>query len=208
MYTPQAFATDEIAAFNLIDAIGFGILVSQCERKLPAISHLPFILDRSARRLVSHMARENPHWRSFAPNRTETVVFQGTHGYISPRWYESSLAVPTWNYEAVQIHGTCTIIDDADSLAREMDALIRRFEGDGDNRWQPPTDEQYADFAGRMRQAIVGFELRIEHIEGKAKLSQNRPPADQRSVIAGLAEEGGASAELARRMEAVLGINR
>ena len=208
MYTPQAFATDEISAFNLIDAIGFGILVSQCERKLPAISHLPFILDRSARRLVSHMARENPHWQSFAPSRTETVVFQGTHGYISPRWYESPLAVPTWNYDAVHIHGTCTIIDDADSLAREMDALIRRFEGRADNRWQPPADEEFADFAGRMRQAIVGFELRIEHIEGKAKLSQNRPPADQRSVIAGLAEEGGASAELARRMETVLGINR
>jgi transcriptional regulator len=38
--------------------------------------------------------------------------------------------------------------------------------------------------------AVVGVEIMISRIEGKWKMSQNRPPADRLGVIAGFREAG------------------
>ena len=57
-------------------------------------------------------------------------------------------------------------------------------------------------FVPGMLRAIVGVEVRIERIDAKFKLSQNRPDADIDGVVAGLRSEGderGASAVQAHR---------
>jgi transcriptional regulator len=41
--------------------------------------------------------------------------------------------------------------------------------------------------------AIAGFELVFETLEGKAKLSQNRAPADRQGAIQGLEQRGDAA---------------
>jgi len=43
----------------------------------------------------------------------------------------------------------------------------------------------------KQLRAIVGIELVVERVEGKAKLSQNRSDADQAGVVAGLRQDGG-----------------
>jgi len=47
-----------------------------------------------------------------------------------------------------------------------------------------------ADFTQGMLNGIVGFALPIARLEGKWKMSQNRPAEDRAGVIAGLTAEG------------------
>jgi transcriptional regulator len=57
----------------------------------------------------------------------------------------------------------------------------------------------------KMIDAIVAFEVRITRLEGKFKLSQNRPRNDQSNVAAALRSAGGDNAtRLASLMEQVL----
>ena len=207
MYVPSAFELDEESAFDLIDELGFGLLISSTAGEAPALSHLPFLLNRSERCLFSHMARANPQWQALLAAPRVTIVFPGAHTYVSPRWYHNHPAVPTWNYEAVHVHGTCSVLDDPHDLAQRLVSLIDWFEGDGPDRWQPQEDEEYEAFATQLQRAIVGFEFQIERIEGKAKLSQNRPAVDREGIVTALEARGDAAAvRVAHRMRAVLGI--
>ena len=56
-----------------------------------------------------------------------------------------------------------------------------------------------------MRGAIVGFEIAVDRLEGKVKLSQNRSPEDRRGVVAALeaqmSEDSRAVAALMRQIE-------
>jgi transcriptional regulator len=47
-----------------------------------------------------------------------------------------------------------------------------------------------ADFIQGMLKGIVGFAIPLTRLEGKWKMSQNRPAEDRAGVIAGLAAEG------------------
>ncbi|MGK0173532.1 MAG: transcriptional regulator [Gammaproteobacteria bacterium] len=199
MYTPKAFemsTTD--AMFELIDAHGFGVLfctaaitdASGRDSSSPQATHLPFVLDRERRCLLSHMARANPQWPAFTGECEALVVFSGLHGYISPSRYTSSLAVPTWNYEAVHVSGKPRLVDDPARLADQMVSLVAHFEGDGKDAWAPALDQAgYSNFFEKQMKGIVGFEIPIERIEGKAKMSQNRPLADLENVISTLEED-------------------
>jgi transcriptional regulator len=128
------------------------------------------------------------------------AVFSGPHAYVSPRWYESDQAVPTWNYAAVHVYGAPRVIEDAGRVRELLDRLVVEYEGDA---WS--LDGQDVDFTDRMSRGIVAFEMPIERIEGKFKLSQNRPDEDRRRVIAEFEKPGdGGNAELARLMREAL----
>jgi transcriptional regulator len=59
------------------------------------------------------------------------------------------------------------------------------------------------DYLDRMMRAIVGFEIPITRLEGKLKLSQNRPEGDRRHVVAELSESDDMlSVEMAQMMRA------
>jgi transcriptional regulator len=47
------------------------------------------------------------------------------------------------------------------------------------------------NFVAAQMKGIVGIEIIIGRIEGKWKVSQNRPVADREGVVAGLGEESG-----------------
>jgi transcriptional regulator len=73
--------------------------------------------------------------------------------------------------------------------------LVRRLTVKHESRREHPwavDDAPRAFIEGQLR-AIVGVELAITRIEAKAKLSQNRPPADVDGVIAGLRARGDAA---------------
>ncbi len=194
MYVPKHFAVEDRGALDaVIRANLFGLLVGELEGS-PFATHLPFLLDGD--RLLSHFARVNPHWKSIDGQTEMLAVFSGPHAYVSPRWYESEQAVPTWNYAAVHVYGAPRVIEDVGQVRELLDRLVVEYEGDA---WS--LEGQEADFTDRMSRGIVAFEMPIERIEGKFKLSQNRPDGDRRRVIAEFEKPGGGeNAELARLM--------
>lgn len=198
MYVPKHFSVEDRAALNaLIRANPFGLLVGELEGS-PFATHLPFLLDGD--RLLSHFARGNPHWKSIDGQTEMLAVFSGPHAYVSPRWYESKQAVPTWNYAAVHVYGAPRVIEDAGEVRALLDRLVTEYEGDA---WS--LDGRDADFTDRMSRGIVAFEIPVERIEGKFKLSQNRTVEDRHRVIAAFEAPGdGENADLARLMRAAL----
>jgi transcriptional regulator len=56
------------------------------------------------------------------------MIFQGPHAYVSPTWYASSPAVPTWNYSAVHVYGVLSPMTRGET-ARFVGRLTDHFEG-------------------------------------------------------------------------------
>jgi transcriptional regulator len=196
LYCPSSFAqSDRETLFELIDAYGFATLVSGGGTE-PFVSHVPLLLDRETRgaeRLLGHVARANPHWEGFDGSAGALAIFHGPHGYVSPAWYVSTPQVPTWNYAVVHVTGRPRVLDT--TLTRTVIArLVEQYEGSRTDRWSGELPPAFVD--GLVR-AIVGFEIPIETIEGKFKLSQNREARDREGALAGLEREGGESATLA-----------
>lgn len=157
--------------------------------------------------LVGHVARGNPQWRDRRPEIEALAIFQGPDSYVSPSWYatkrETGKVVPTWNYAVVQARGLLIVHDDPVWLR----ALVRRLTDRHESGFAAPWKVSDApdDFIDRQLKAIVGIEIPIRQIEGKWKMSQNRPETDRRGVAEGLEARGDAtSAEVADLVAATL----
>jgi len=200
MYQPPHFREDRIEIqHDLIRAHPLGLLITAGPSGLLA-NHIPFLIyaDASERgTLRIHLARGNLQWREFAVVEQCLVVFQGPQEYVSPSWYptkrETGKVVPTWNYVTVHAWGRPQVIDDAAWLRRQLDDLTLLKEGARPAPWKVnDAPEQY--IVSQMK-GIIGVEIPIDRIEGKWKVSQNRPETDRAGVIAGL-HGGGESAEI------------
>jgi transcriptional regulator len=193
VYVPEHFKEEDAERLEaLIRAYNFGVLVSVHEGQ-PIASHLPFLYDRRAGnhgRLIGHMARGNPQWKSLADGQTVLAVFQGPHAYISPAWYESP-GVPTWNYAVAHLYGKAALVEEPHALER----IVRRltaFHEPGDPEAGAP--EVSPEVWTRLLGMIVGIEIEVMEIQGKFKLNQNRSREDQRLVAEALARGGSESA--------------
>jgi transcriptional regulator len=204
MYVPEHFKEEGADRLEtLIQAYSFGVLVSVHEG-LPIASHLPFLYDRHVGkngRLIGHMARGNPQWKSLADGQTVLAIFQGPHAYISPAWYESP-GVPTWNYAVAHLYGKATLVEDQHALEKVVQRLTAFHEQDDREAGAPGVSPE---IWSRLLGMIVGFEIEVTEIQGKFKLNQNRSREDQRRVAETLARGGSESATaLARLMTANL----
>lgn len=182
MYIPTHFEeTNRNALQTVMRDYDFATLVTPQDDPLglPMITHLPLLLEDEDR-LLGHMARTNPHWRLFDEDRPSLAVFHGPHGYVSPRWYASSKNVPTWNYVSVHASGPAKPVTDQNRCLEVMEKLVGRYET-GPDAWRMDILPDKA-FDGLMR-GIVVFEMPIDKLEGKFKLSQNRTTEDQEGVI-------------------------
>ncbi|MDP9868069.1 MULTISPECIES: FMN-binding negative transcriptional regulator [Streptosporangium] len=192
MYVPHFNAMDDLDEVRaLVTSVGSAELITVGDDGYPLATLLPVIWDED--RLVFHMARANPQWRSIQAHAPALAVVTGPQAYISAAWYASKAehgrTVPTWNYSAVHFTGRLRVHQDADWLLEAVTRLTDRHEQRRDRPWAVgDAPEQYID---RQLRAIVGIEFAIERIEGKAKLSQNRSDADYAGVIEGLRREGG-----------------
>ncbi|CAM3537323.1 FMN-binding negative transcriptional regulator [Polaromonas hydrogenivorans] len=172
-----------------------------------AADHIPLLLRPEAGpsgKLLGHVARSNPLWQKAGDGIPCLLVFHGIDGYISPNGYaskqETGKVVPTWNYEVVHVHGKVRAIDDPAALMDILQALTQTHEADQPAPWRiadaPP------DYIERMLQAIVGIEVEIERIAGKAKLSQNQPGSNRQSLVNALqGRDDRASQEMAKAIE-------
>ena len=187
MYLPRHFdLSDSAHAIDLIRSNPFATVISH-DGKESFASHIP-VLYRSGNgpqaSLVAHLARANPQWRHFERDEEVLAIFQGPHAYVSPTWYATQPAVPTWNYAAVHVYGIPRIISEHEPLLKLLDEFVETFEAPRTDRW---SNELPAEFREKMMAAIVGFEIVITRIEAKFKLSQNRSLTDVEGVISALA---------------------
>jgi transcriptional regulator len=195
MYVPAAFRQSDLATLHaFMERHSFALLCSTGEDGTPFASHLPLLLDREAAPpgvLVGHMARANPQWKH-ADGRVVLAVFSGPHAYVSPSWYQTEQVVPTWNYVAVHATGTFRAIHDRDALLQIVRDTVAVYEGARPQPWQLGEADEYLE---RMLRGIVGFRIEIDRLEGKWKLSQNRPAEQRERVRHALRDQGGVDAE-------------
>ncbi|HZP77620.1 MAG TPA: FMN-binding negative transcriptional regulator [Pseudolabrys sp.] len=194
MYQPAHFREDKLEVQHaLIRAHPLGLLVTNGKSGLTA-NLLPFVLDATTSphgTLKCHLARANPQWQEFDPAQEALVVFQGVERYITPSWYvtkrETGKVVPTWNYAVVQAYGRITVRDDHDWLAQQIRELTMSQEQQRAQPWA--VEDAPSPFVDAQIRAIVGLEIPLARIEGKWKVSQNRPERDRATVIDGLNAE-------------------
>lgn len=203
MYVPAHFAPGQSVVDELLRNHGAADLVTVTERGLVA-TMLPFIYvppsdpaitgPRSAGQhgsLHGHLARNNDQWKLTATGESLAIV-RGPDAYISPGWYASKAehgrVVPTWNYVTAHVYGRFVVHDDPVWTEDLVRRLTLKHEAHRDHPWS--VDDAPRQFVEGQLRAIVGVELEITRIEAKAKLSQNRPPADVAGVIEGLRERG------------------
>lgn len=202
MYQPPHFREDRLDVQHaLIRAHSLGLLVTAGSDGLQA-NFIPFLVDAKASQhgtLRAHLARANPQLRALADVEECLVVFQGPQHYISPSLYatkrETGKVVPTWNYITVHAWGRPRVFDDAAWLRRQIDDLTVHNEERRPVAWN--VSDAPENFIDAQIKGIVGLEIPIARIEGKWKVSQNRPAIDQAGVVAGLRDTGGDAGAMA-----------
>ncbi len=203
MYLPRHFAQDDPAVLHaFMGRYGFALLVTTVDGE-PFANHLPLLHQAEGGEfgtLLGHMARPNPQWRGFADGAPALAVFHGAHAYVSPSWYASGEAVPTWNYAAVHAYGRPRVVDDHDAALAILERLVAAHEEGRPEPWG--LDRVTVEFRDTQIRGIVAFEMPIERLVGKFKLSQNKSTADREGATAGLRATGEAlSLEVAGMME-------
>jgi transcriptional regulator len=188
VYIPRHFAEERTDVLHAaIERAEFGTLVTLGAEGLIA-THLPLVLepgDGALGTLYGHVARGNSQWRDHVADVQALAIFLGPHAYVSPAWYATRLkVVPTWNYLAVHAYGPLSTFDDAERLRSHVARLTRRQESGRGDPWR--LAGQPDDFVASMLKGIVGVEIPIQRLEGKWKMSQNRPEADRLGAIDGL----------------------
>jgi transcriptional regulator len=179
MYIPKYFTIDnEEDIYNFIEKNSFATLFSQHNGE-PYATHLPLLLNKEEGFLYGHFARPNEQWRDIV-NQEVLVIFQGPHCYISPSWYETNQAVPTWNYVAIHVYGQMEIVEDGQEVFNSLNDMVKKYEKPDSPYHLEGVDSNYIK---GMSKGIVGFTIKINKIEGKAKLSQNHPAARQELII-------------------------
>lgn len=195
MYVPAHFKEDRLDVLHgFIRGSGLATLVSMTADGMIA-SHAPLMLDPGPApygTLIGHLAKANPHARVADPGVQTLVIFQGPEGYITPSYYaakrEHGKVVPTWNYATVHAYGTLEVFDDP---VRLLDVVTRLTVRNETPRAQPwAVSDAPDDFVQGMLRGIVGISLPIARLEGKVKMSQNRPATDVAGVVDGLRQDG------------------
>lgn len=188
MYTPAHFSHDDPAlTLGFMQRYNFAALVSVADG-LPVASHLPFAVEESGGKitLLGHMARNNPQWQNLS-EQTSLVIFSEPHAYISPGLYEKEQNVPTWNYIAVHAYGCARLISEESEAFALLEKQMTVFEADYLKQWKKLS----ADYKNALLKGIVAFEIPVEKLESRWKLSQNKSAADRHSVQEYLANSAG-----------------
>lgn len=183
MYVKRSFAMTDDESLALLQRVGVANLVSTTPAGLTA-TLLPFVCERAEDgtvRLLSHMMRVNTQWRD---SRDDVLVIaDGLSHHVTADWLPAGGRIPTWNYETVHAHGELIVHDDIDFCRDVVSRTVAAHE----ETWRV---ENGGEDIEPMLRAIVGIEVRVTRVEGKAKLAQNRHPDVISSIIDGLEAKG------------------
>ena len=187
MYIPKHFEASETTGREIMQAHSWALLVSTGEDGAPFCTHLAMLWEDDGTphgSLLGHIARNNPHWKLFSGAAPSMALFWGPHAYVSPTWYTPGPKVPTWNYVTVHAYGRPEIVEPAPAALAILSKLAAVYEGTGSDAWGlgrlPPGN------AVEQAKNIVAFRMKLDRVETKLKLSQNRDLEDRHRVIARL----------------------
>ena len=182
MYVPPKHSVVEDEAWGIVREAGAGLLVISTAEGLQSV-FVPVVVSDDRRTIVTHVARANRWWRS-AHGVDVLAIFVTASAYVSPSNYPSRLenpgVVPTWNYVAAEVHGTITVRDDPQWLAGQVRMVTTQYEANRTPEWR--VEDASASYVDQQLKAIVGIEIDVASVQGKAKLSQNRPGIDHDTV--------------------------
>lgn len=203
MYTPPYFkVSDQEEMIAFMQQHPFALLVS-AHAKEPEVTHLPLEVEKRGDELflTGHVARNNPQGGMLGQTDASVlVIFQGAHAYVSSSWY-SQPSVPTWNYMALHAYGQARVITSGEKVTGMMQALLSKYE---QGQQFPVTwgavPEKVMD---GLLNGITCFEIKVERIEAKYKLSQNRNEQDRQSIISHLEAGNEKEREVAAAMRMI-----
>jgi transcriptional regulator len=199
MYTPKInIMSDRHEAFSFMQQYSFATIVTVTDG-IPSATHLPFVASMRGDQIIltSHFAKANPQATEIS-NCRPLVIFTEPHAYISPKHYDSEQNVPTWNYMAVHAYGKATIIDSPEGKAALLEQTIQYYEAAYQLQW----DSLAVDYRNNLMKGIVGFEIVVDNLQGKKKLSQNRSDKEKKNIITALnASPSSAETALAAYMD-------
>ncbi|MCG8397480.1 FMN-binding negative transcriptional regulator [Bacillus atrophaeus] len=200
MYIPKYYKVTNVDdIWEFVQNNSFGTIVTTAQGK-PIATHFPLqlIKEGDTYYITGHIAYGNPQWRTFETCEDVLVMFQGPHAYISSSWYEKE-NVPTWNYQAVHVYGTASILNEKE-LKHDLTMLLQKYEKHRKNPvlW----DELSPQLLESQMKGIVGFKMKVGEIQASYKLSQNRNETDYMNIIDQLRNEGNLnSKQMAELME-------
>lgn len=200
MYIPKYYKVTNVDdIWDFVQNNSFGTIVTTAQGK-PIATHLPLqlIKEGDTYYITGHIAYGNPQWRTFEACEDVLVMFQGPHAYISSSWYEKE-NVPTWNYQAVHVYGTASILNE-EELKHDLTMLLQTYEKHRKNPvlW----DKLSPQLLESQLKGIVGFKMKVGEIQASYKLSQNRNEKDYMNIIDQLRNEGDSnSKQMAELME-------
>ena len=199
LYQPPHFKVgDRTVALELMRRHPLATLITGAAGD-PAVSHVPLVVREDGERLVllGHVARGNPQWKAWHDGDPALALFHGPEAYVSPLSYQVREAVPTWNYAVVHVGGPITVRHDSDAKEDVLKALIRVHDVPYLARW----DELAVDWREKMKQGIVAFDIAVERLDAKFKLSQNRDAADRAGVVEALMNGDARAQDVAQWMQ-------
>ncbi|MCY8977820.1 FMN-binding negative transcriptional regulator [Bacillus atrophaeus] len=200
MYIPKYYKVTNVDdIWDFVQNNSFGTIVTTAQGK-PIATHLPLQLMKEGDTyyITGHIAYGNPQWRTFETCEDVLVMFQGSHAYISSSWYEKE-NVPTWNYQAVHLYGTASILNE-EELKHDLTMLLQKYEKHRKNPilW----DKLSPQLLESQLKGIVGFKIKVGEIQASYKLSQNRNETDYMNIIDQLRKKGDPnSKQMAELME-------
>jgi transcriptional regulator len=196
---PDYELTDPEEIERLIRAQPWAVLVSATANGVVA-SHLPILVeDGEPLSIVGHLGRPDDVVHELGSHEVVLIV-TGPSGYVSPGWYGLADAVPTWNYVAVHLRGVPEILDDAATVG-VLEATVERFEG---ARSEPMLLDPSSAYVQRIAGGVAGFRLRPTSVQGKLKMSQDKPAEVVGKIVTALVTDPTyANPALAREMRRV-----
>jgi transcriptional regulator len=205
MYRPATYAVDDLATLHgVMRERIFALLAASRENRV-LFAHAPVVVDAGAGthgRVRFHLARGNP-LAALEDGDRAWLSMTAADAYVSPDWYRSGGMVPTWNYVAIEGEGTIRR-----HSREELHELLEDISAQEEARLAPKKPWTLGEVPERrvaaLMNAIVGFSLSLDRLEGKFKLSQDKSGEDFAGVLCGLAARGdGASLAVAQAMKKI-----
>src|SRR5690606_8568715 len=123
------YALDDVETIRALVAENpWATIVGYVPGKGLVASHYPILLDESTDDIVllSHVGRPDERLHELGSHEAMVIIY-GPQGYVSPSWYESSPAVPTWNFAVAHLYGTPEVLSDEENL-QVLERLVEHFE--------------------------------------------------------------------------------
>jgi transcriptional regulator len=193
VYIPKSnILANKDEAIDFMRRFSFGAIVTS-QNNIPIATHLPFLIELRNDKVIltSHFAKANEQWQDIEENKV-LVIFSEPHAYISPSNYEKQLNVPTWNYLSIHCYGKGKLVTDSDKVIKLLEKTIDNYEASYKEQW----DSLPNQYKINMSKGIVAFEIAVDVLQAKKKLSQEKTAIEQRNIINALSKSDNSNEKL------------